>query len=429
MKIKIILITFFISQFFYSQVLKRNDTINDPNKLSLFSADFESRTPQLISQLESHKIGDQKTISSLIKIRKKIVLEFAKNQYIYFDEESEKYLNDVFQKLLLANKIPNQNLKIYINRETNPNAFSIGDGIFFINISLICKMDNVDELYFVFSHELSHYLLDHFEKTIVLEEKSLSTYKKKSKNITKKNKFEQSISAMKDYTYFNKNSSRRQEKEADSLGFVLFKNVSNNDFSAEKILTKFDSISPIEIAQIDLDDFKKEFQTNDLKFNDDWIDLALYKSYYYRNGRSDVFGLDRDSVATHPEITERIQILKKQFRTGQNNLQTKNNEFSSLKLKMINQNLMSYYLSEEYGKGLYYSLQLEKINLASDFEKNLKSIFYEKLYESRKNHSYKKYVDDVDISHQTKNYSMFLSILENLSLSDLLKLKEYYKHE
>ena len=121
--------------------------------------------------------------------------------------------------------------------------------------------------------------------------------------------------------------------------------------------------------------------------------------------------------------------ISKVSKLVQNNLQTKNNEFSSLKLKMINQNLMSYYLSEEYGKGLYYSLQLEKINLASDFEKNLKSIFYEKLYESRKNHSYKKYVDDVDISHQTKNYSMFLSILENLSLSDLLKLKEYYKHE
>lgn len=429
MKTKILLFAFFVCQLFCSQVLKPIDTINDTTKLNSFSADFNSRTPQLNSKLQTYNIRDQKIISSLIKFRKKMVLEFVKNHYIYFDDDSEKYLNNVLQKILSENNIHDTNLKIYINRDTNPNAFSIGDGIFFINISLICTLDNSDELYFVFAHELSHYLLDHFAKSAVLEQEASSIYKEKSKKISRKNKFEQSVSALKELTYFDKRNSRKQEKEADSLGFTLFKNVSNNDFNAEKALKKLDSISPIELVKVDLEDFKREFQTKDLKFNDEWVDLNLFKSYHYSNGKSDAYGLNNDSIATHPDILERIQILKKRFRHEKKDILNADEEFSALKSKMLNQNLLSYYLLEEYGKGLYYALQLEKKNLSSDFEKKLKSLFYTKLYNSRKNHSYKKYVDDVDILHQTKNYSIFLSILENLSLSELTELNNFYKYE
>src|SRR5699024_7442607 len=76
-------------------------------------------------------------------------------------------------------------LRVLLSRDTSPNAYSLGEGTFVFNISLLSRLENEEQLYFIMAHELSHYVLNHLG-TEVSNRMSFSKskkYKKKKRKL------------------------------------------------------------------------------------------------------------------------------------------------------------------------------------------------------------------------------------------------------
>src|SRR5690606_22158221 len=109
----------------------------------------------------------------------------------------ESYLNGLLLEIAEINKIGTQSLRIFLSRDTAPNAFSLGDGNFVFNLSLLNRLENEDELRFIIAHELAHYQLDHLKKRMEIQMRLASSkdYVSKQKKIKRSryNKFSKSL--------------------------------------------------------------------------------------------------------------------------------------------------------------------------------------------------------------------------------------------
>lgn len=292
-------------------------------------------------------------------------------------------------------------------------------------------MNSKDELKFILSHELAHQLLKHLEKSIKKDDSIINSEEFKTKiKVAKKSKtssVENMLEFMREYQYSDRKDSRLQEQEADELGFSLFEKVAGNPTNALVALKKLDSISPIEIIQLDQKDYQTFFSTPNLKFNDEWQEIFGVGNYNYTNKTVNALGLDENLLKSHPDLEERVSLLKSKNNISQdNNFTNSDQEFSKFKQKMINETLFSFYILKEYGQGLYFALQLVKVDSTNLFALQMRGKFLKKLAEARKNYTYKKVVEDVDVKHQSVSYYHYLAILENLSMSELEELSSFY---
>lgn len=380
----------------------------------------------------SLKLSNKKIVKNFLSERRKIFDEMIKQNILFIDEESERYIQNLLNEIIIKNNLDVPSTKVFLSRETQPNAISLGSGIFIVNISMFCKINSDDEITFILSHELAHQILKHLEKSLVrndnlqnseLYKVNLKTAKKKSQTVG----IGAILEFLQHYQYDDKKNSRSQEIQADSLGFSYFKTLARDQSNAIESVKKLDSINPIELIKLEEDYYRKFFSTPNQKFNEDWLELYGNGDYNYSKSKQNALGFDADSLRTHPEIIERIRLLKdKSDISLQKKTSQENKHFLNLKNKMIKETLYAHYVLKEYGRGLYFTLQMEQKYPNDEFVIIMRGLFLEKLYQARKDHTYKRFVDDVDYNHQTKSYYQFLAILDHLSVSELQKLSSYY---
>lgn len=395
--------------------------------------DFVAANMKLSSEnFASLKLSNKKIIKNILSERKKMLDEMIKHKTFLINEESERYIQDLLDEIIKKNNLDIPSAKVFLSRETQPNAMSFGSGLFIISISTFCKMNSEDEIKYILSHELAHQILKHLEKSLVRNDnlRSSELYKVNLKTAKRKSRtagIEILSKFLQHYQYDDKKNSRSQEIEADSLGFTYFKTVTQNQSNAIEAIRKLDSISPLEIIELNEDHYRKFFNIPAQKFNEEWLDLYGHGDYNYSKNTKNALGFDSDSLRTHPEIIERIRLLQNIFDKSQQAETSQGNEhFLNFKDKMINETLYAHYVLKEYGRGLYFILQVEQKYPNNEFVKRMRGLFLEKLYHARKDHTYKRFVDDVDYSHQTKSYYQFLTILDHLTVSELQKLSSYY---
>ena len=102
--------------------------------------------------------------------------------------EINNYLQSIVKKIIAANPdLQKTDARIVFTRDNWPNAVSMGDGSIAINGGLFIFLNNEAELAFVICHELSHYYLDHTNKTIkkIVELCNSDDFKKEVKRISK----------------------------------------------------------------------------------------------------------------------------------------------------------------------------------------------------------------------------------------------------
>ena len=81
--------------------------------------------------------------------------------------EAHQYLQSLVQKIIAANPLlKGTDARIVFTRDAWPNAVSMGDGTIVVNAGLMIYLANEAELVFVLCHELSHYYLDHTNKSV-----------------------------------------------------------------------------------------------------------------------------------------------------------------------------------------------------------------------------------------------------------------------
>lgn len=424
---------FFLSASVYSQLYTPIDTINvNKNQLLDF---FDSKTKKLESEFRSYSQTDRRFIRRFVRERNNIFKALTEDSYLLFDEELEGYINGLLQNLVEKNQIKGDGLRIFLSRDTSPNAYSLGDGNFVFTLSLLNRLETEDELLFIIAHEVSHYYLDHLKKQVKERMRLINTteYISNQRELKKSryNRFTKSLEQYRELQYGDRNTRRMKELQADSLGFELFKKVAINPNDAVSALQKTDTLSPAEMLKIDLEILKNHFSTPKLPFNDAWTTGYDFSKYNYQTGKIDIFGTHRDSLKTHPELRERISRLKMLMPDTQITSKNKSTDFERLKEIFRLEDVYSHYCLDEYGRGIYLILQLQNLENVSEkqhlFYSHMLSLFYKELADARRAFKFKKYVDDIDYQNFSEEYILFLTIIDNLRSSELQELSNHYK--
>ena len=157
---------------------------------------------------------------SLLVLSRAVEQRFQNHSLIFADEELEKYLDEVLDRMISPRERERYNLKVRILRSHTVNAFGYPHGTIFINVSLLAKLDNEARLAAVLSHELIHIVNSHAEKTLkkLKERSSMDTPHPELASLFGDEIYDGGGGAA--LSAAVRGYSRELEREADSLGLL-----------------------------------------------------------------------------------------------------------------------------------------------------------------------------------------------------------------
>lgn len=246
------------------------------------------------------KINQQKISRKERKIEKKFALNsnfgidamLLSGKVLYGDPLSI-YVNKVADKILASDTMLRKELRFYVLKSTTVNAYASGQGIVFVTVGLLAKIQNEAELAFILCHEISHYVKKH----------SLMQYKiaeKINSGSGQYRGFDLDDKISKIYQY-----SRSSEMEADQYGLQLFL---KTEYSAASALT---ALEFLKTAALPYDNFE---WTKKL-IEDDYFRVTSYEGSQF--SRIDVMdfpieeAVDDGEEETHPSTDKRIKAIEK----------------------------------------------------------------------------------------------------------------------
>lgn len=115
-------------------------------------------------------------------------------------------------------------LRFYTVKSSSVNAFATGQGMIFVNLGLVAAAKSEDQLAFVISHEIIHYLRNHNTEMLLRK---------------KPNKDNLEVQ-LNDFLKYH-NRSHQMELEADSLGLVMF--YQRSPYRIEAVAEVYDMLS------------------------------------------------------------------------------------------------------------------------------------------------------------------------------------------
>ena len=401
------------------------DYLERKNFLTNYTKDTEVFNKKQKEKYEG-KTGRELT-NSLSRFQK-YFQEEVKSKNFVFNTIFNKYVNTVVDQILKSNSLNFPNLKILVEKDNTPNAYCMGDGTLVVNMGLFYWVDNQDQFASVICHELGHLFLDHTIKTQLADMKFEKNGKEEFKSLVSEqnNKGEKAYQIYKRQLYKFSAEKRKQENEADSLGYVYYlkSNFAKSEFkNALLTLKQFDSISP---KVLKTETYKQFFDLPEHPFKEKWLQKEDFSTYDYSHYKEKI---DKDSVASHPELDLRIKYLDTQF--PDQNVTVKKVE-SSAEFQVLEKTarlefLPNFYQSEDFGVGIYSALQLlQNETQETDYYKYWLGKNFEKIFEGRKNYKLNRYLDRVDPKNQDESYQQFLNFMWNLSLDDIKYIAEFY---
>lgn len=413
-----------------AQMYKPLDTADYAQRKE-FAKNYAANNEVLIKDLKTKYSG--KAGSELSKIYKELGKDFesqVKNKDFTFSSVFDAKVKSLIERLRKNNPQIPQNLKILIAKNNTPNAYCFADGTFVINMGLFNWLNNDDQLASVISHELGHKITQHTLKAFLnmINQDQMDKLVVQDIKSTKINRNQRAFDVLKNRIYQKGAKNRKQEMEADSLGYAVFK---NSDFkktefiNALKRLEDFDTISP---RQLKVETYKKFFNLPKQEFKDKWLakeDFSLY-NYDHFNEK-----LNKDSLKSHPEVTRRINNLKKIFPELKTEMADEKASESYATLEKIArmETLPNFYHSEDYGLGIYTSLQFLQDGEEEQYYKSWLGKCFVKIYEARKNYNLNRYLDRVDPKNQSESYQQFLNFMWNLSLDEIKTIADHYQNK
>lgn len=431
MKTLIYLPFLWISTFVYSQAYEPLDT-----------TDYKKRIEFILELKEANTIAKKNLKNEFKgKIRKElensydhVFQNFSKDvlkKKIVFNDSFNNYLQGLLSEISTNNSNFLTATKIHTSKHNSPNAFCFLNGNIIVNMGLFKYLENEAQLAAVIAHEIAHRILEHPKKNIIyhIKEGNSDAKKKELKEIkrAKYNQYGKAFESLKKSLFANLKTHRKYEIQADSLGFLLFKNTKypKQEFlKALEIFAKLDSLPEISLTK---KTYKKYFNFKGLPFNEKWLNKEEFNTYRYDHYKEKI---GSDSLKTHPEIIDRLNYIKKL--TDSPSVEKKNSynneKFLSLQKIAINEDITNLFHLEKYGLSIYLTLyKLEKNGGSTYYFKNLAKNFDE-LYKAKKKYRLNKYIDQIIPNVQDDSYQQFLSFIWNLNLSDIQKISQYYSN-
>ncbi|MEO9258608.1 MAG: M48 family metallopeptidase [Crocinitomicaceae bacterium] len=289
----------------------------------------------------------------------------------------------ILNRLLISNPSIPQNTRIVVNRTNDYNAFTMGDNVIFVNLGLLYRLRNEDEIALVLAHELAHNMLNHVLAAMannVIRETDPEVKKQLREILRSKYGVVTALNELMIPRIFeSREESRNHEFEADSLGYIYMKNAGYNNISALGMFKYMDALSKNIEERLDL--------TSCIAINEFPNILAKEKGYSRESSMG--FTKEKDTtdlesyLSTHPYDIDRFHRLAKQDGLNMDLNQCLRNVDSNYQVK-------------------FKSISEESIQTALK-EKDLTLVFYYLC----------KYVED--FPEDTSGYEMMTTFFESLA--------------
>lgn len=426
----ILYLLFFAFSFSFSQKYVALDTTDYKQRIALIDKiDIAHELLEKSIKKKYKKLIRKEIINSYEGLFYNLKKDIKKKELV-FNAEFATYIDSLKNTILKNNtELISEDLNVYITKHNSPNALSLGNGYIFLNMGLFKYLENEAQLVSVLSHEMGHQILKHSENSILHSAKSETSVenKEEAKRIKKKkfNKQSEAFSALKEIIYTNHKKHRKQEIEADSIGFLLFKNTKyppKSFLNAFSLLAKLDTLPSIELQK---NTYKKFFDLPTQPFNQEWMKMEDFNNYNYNHYTNKI---NKDSIKSHPELIERIEHLKEIF---SNDLKAKktitnNSKFKKLQKIARYEDVANLAYIKKHGLSIYLTLYKLEANPKNEYYKKWLGFNFNELYEAKKKYQFNRYVDKIVPDTQEKNYQQFLSFLWNLRLSEIKIIADYY---
>jgi hypothetical protein len=212
---------------------------------------------------------------------------------VLFNDPASKYVNEVLGNLPYESSIlKKKKLRAYILNSSAVNAFAVDQGVIFVTLGLLAKLENEAQLAFILAHELMHVKHEHSIDKFI-----------QTKNIDKQSNRDDNMSEVGvDRNIFQKSMySRSLEEEADADGLELFL---KSNYDPRVILNTFNILhySYLPFEEIT---FEKTF------FEDEHFVLP---SKYWMDTLNQISPMQVDAEdeekSSHPSSSKRLAKLK-----------------------------------------------------------------------------------------------------------------------
>lgn len=395
------------------------------------SVEYLDRAKLFKKEIDNKYSGKEKSYINdcFDKIHKEFNKELLAGDYV-FDDRFDKMLDEIVTELKVKNPIIPNDLIFYISKEPSLNATSMGDRCFVVNMGTFYFLNNEMQLAAVLSHEIGHLLSNHVIKSMKRDFILNNTESKQQlKDIRKlrNNQREEAFKSFKHLLYSESNTRKKEELETDSIGYTLYRNTKYakvNYLNAMELTAMYDSVKPIGLS---IDIYKNTFDLPNQPFKEEWLKREDFSEYDYSKYKARI---DADSVRTHPEMAERIAVLKKEFPELNNESAdsiTTSEKFSKLTKIAQMEQMPNFDYSEDYGVGIYLCLLHIQDDNYVDYYKKWLGKFFQKIYTARKEYTLNRYLDRIVPTEQSESYQQFLSFMWKLNLDEIKIIADYYK--
>lgn len=366
-----------------------------------------------IDNRQSHKIKRAKK-EFLLKSNFEID-NILRSGLVTFNDPISKYVDKVVDYILKDFPDLRSELRFYMIKSSEVNAFATNQGIIFVTVGLLAQLQNEAQLAYILSHEIIHYKEKHnINEYVASEMVNSGDFKHASRS-----------------EWFNYifNYSKEQESEADIKG--LKEIYLKTDYRVSEVKKMFDvllySYLPIDEVKFSPDCFGAGF----IKFPEDYFleeinPITAVEDY-------------NDSRSYHPNIKKRrakIRVVTDKYEDGDKKLFiVSEDEFA--KVRKIARYELSYIYQQRgaYEKAIYNSFILLKNNPESKFlQTNIAECLYGlNYYKSHGNYSkvHKSHKKVEGFSQQVNYFFKKISKLDLniISLRYLWKLQQKHKDD
>ena len=226
-----------------------------------------------------------------------IIDDLLKSGKVLFNDPVTNYINQVADSLLTNEPKLRKKLRFYAVRSTAINAFATHEGIIFINLGLLARLEDEAQLAFILAHEIVHYKEKH----------ALNIFANEIRKTNSKALGFSSNTGQGTGLFSKQKFSKELEIQADEKGFLLFK---NSNYSLETISGLFDVLSyshmPFGNAAFD----RHFFETDYLKFPD---------HLFLDEVKETIATGHEDHHSTHPGLNKRKSLIDGQVETVEKN--------------------------------------------------------------------------------------------------------------
>ena len=382
------------------------------------------------AELASLPKENKKDFEEVYKQRWDNIKSVFDKKEIYKSSAAQQYLDALVAEIVKSNPLlQKQNFNCYFSRSGVPNAAYIGEGIILFNIGLFKRLDNESQAVFILCHEIAHFYLQHSENSIrryvaAINSQAIQNELKKIKK-TEYGKRQQVDDLVKGLTFTMRRHGRDHESEADSMAIEFMR---HSRYDISEALTTLALLDSIDTDSLNMSTcLQKMFDAKEYPFQKKW--LAREEGLLGGHAKLKKDEPLADSLKTHPDCKLRIQFLEpliKRYHAG-NAQKDIVDKLKFLELK----NTFSYeiiefaFVSENYTKSLYYTLELLQSKTADPYLVVQVGKIFNGFYAAQKTHKLGKLID-LPSPYYPADYNLLLQFVQNLYLDNFSSISYHF---